>query len=265
MPDPTPEETKRTLVEVQREIQALEKALGNVMNDRWGKNVDQRLREAVIALWLAVWWLQRSYRTENITVSDELLAVTAERAAWAEISSIYELKHVSPSESEALLIGALLTGFISRKNMDDIREGTDNMQRSVAFLAQGLHLRAVRSLANSVERAVAANTSMEQVLHRANLQANALRRQRAKIITETETIRVMNAAKIHEMLQAETELGEVGVKVWRTALVGVCPICRPMHNVEVPVGALFPGVNVHYPPVHPNCRCTVIHRLPGRD
>lgn len=91
---------------------------------------------------------------------------------------------------------------------------------------------------------------------------------RAVMIARTETIRAQGEAD----LVAWKESGVVSSTVWYTALdERTCPECEPMHGVEVATGDEFlsqsdledRGISVYdggvdAPPLHPQCRCTLI-------
>ena len=98
---------------------------------------------------------------------------------------------------------------------------------------------------------------------------------RAEMIARTETIRSSNAGAVMSYQQAGIEY-----KQWFTAQDGlVCGFCQEMHNkivgvsenywamgdtmtVDVPdakpISMVFSYEDVGAPPLHPNCRCTIL-------
>ena len=80
--------------------------------------------------------------------------------------------------------------------------------------------------------------------------------QRANDIAVTETTRLYNWG----VEFGKEELGEE-TKTWYTMLdERVCEVCRPMHNVTIPIGEMFvlpTGEEVPGPPAHGRCRCEV--------
>jgi SPP1 gp7 family putative phage head morphogenesis protein len=80
--------------------------------------------------------------------------------------------------------------------------------------------------------------------------------QRARQIAVTEVTRVYAEGN----RQSWKSTGMVGANRWNTANDElVCPICGPLHNVEVPLDEGFtpdgPGEGPTAPPAHVNCRC----------
>ena len=93
------------------------------------------------------------------------------------------------------------------------------------------------------------------------------------MIAQTETIRSSNAGAVEAYAKAGIEY-----KQWFTAEDGrVCPFCYEMHGKivgvrdnyfnrgdvmeveDLPKAALvFSYEDVGYPPLHPNCRCTIL-------
>jgi len=93
---------------------------------------------------------------------------------------------------------------------------------------------------------------------------------RAESIARSETIRSSNAGAEEAFRQGGIETEE-----WYTAKdERVCDFCRQMHGVRIPVGGIFQAAgaemeiegqrlvmdygDVHYPPLHPECRCTIL-------
>ena len=93
---------------------------------------------------------------------------------------------------------------------------------------------------------------------------------RAESIARSETIRSSNAGAEEAFRQGGIETEE-----WYTAKdERVCDFCQQMHGVRIPVGGLFQAAgavmeidgqrlvmdygDVRYPPLHPECRCTIL-------
>jgi len=77
-------------------------------------------------------------------------------------------------------------------------------------------------------------------------------RVRAERIARTETIRSSNAGAVEAYRQANLHKKE-----WYAAIDGrECPECAALHQKVVGVEDMWDGVD--YPPLHPNCRCTVL-------
>lgn len=87
---------------------------------------------------------------------------------------------------------------------------------------------------------------------------------RAELIASTEVTR----AYAEGNFQAYSESGVVQRWEWRTAMdERVCPICGPLHGVQLTMGESFTGFvpddirirdDISAPPAHPRCRCWVV-------
>jgi hypothetical protein len=85
--------------------------------------------------------------------------------------------------------------------------------------------------------------------------AETLLRHRARTIARTETIRasVDGQLAVWQQAQAQGLLPNHARKRWITTPDDrLCPVCAPMHGLEVPLHQDFPG-GVSGPPRHPNC------------
>lgn len=118
-------------------------------------------------------------------------------------------------------------------------------------------------------KALPRNTSLPETL----LKRLALR---GRLIGDTEAFSAINFGRqLYYMEGVFTgALRQDTQKVWVTALdERVCPVCRPMDGLAVPVDKQFEVVfppprtkrgkkranaKLFVPPVHPNCRCTVV-------
>lgn len=88
--------------------------------------------------------------------------------------------------------------------------------------------------------------------------ADRLLRHRAETVARTEVIRASNAGQqaVWEQAQADGRIPPDAERVWIvTPDDRLCPLCAPMEGMTVSVNATFG--RVPYPPLHPNCRCTM--------
>ena len=78
---------------------------------------------------------------------------------------------------------------------------------------------------------------------------------RAELVAQAEIARAQSAAAMRQYAESGVREGE-----WSTAEdAKVCPRCDEAEAAgPVPLGALFPGVEVPMPPGHPRCRCALI-------
>lgn len=96
---------------------------------------------------------------------------------------------------------------------------------------------------------------------------------RATMVARSETIRASNAGALFSYQEAGIEWVE-----WIAAEGDACPFCRQLHGTILPAGETFVNVGgtvdaeqdgvlrsykntyepVNYPPLHPNCRCTIV-------
>lgn len=102
-----------------------------------------------------------------------------------------------------------------------------------------------------------------------------LKTSRLEKIARTETMRASNMAN----RKAWEQSWVVKEKIWYTALdERVCKSCWPMHGKKIPLKAKFYKLwdkneagetisyeNIYSPPLHPNCRCTLIPVIKEKD
>jgi SPP1 gp7 family putative phage head morphogenesis protein len=102
-----------------------------------------------------------------------------------------------------------------------------------------------------------------------------LKTSRLERIARTETMRASNMAN----RKAWERSWIVKEKIWYTALdERVCKSCWPMHGKKIPIKAKFYKLwdkneagetisyeNIYSPPLHPNCRCTLIPVIKEKD
>jgi len=80
---------------------------------------------------------------------------------------------------------------------------------------------------------------------------------RANMIARTETIRATNGGALYAYHQS----GVVKEKMWYTADdERRCPLCLKLNKKKIPFDDMFVsgGNKVQAPPLHPNCRCTIV-------
>lgn len=87
--------------------------------------------------------------------------------------------------------------------------------------------------------------------------------QRLNAFAETESMTAINFGQqiAFEEAVKRGDIPETSLKVWVTATdERVCPICKPMDGQKVPLLGKFTTKvgEVVVPPVHPNCRCTIV-------
>ena len=101
--------------------------------------------------------------------------------------------------------------------------------------------------------------------------AALLLRKRSALILQNEQEVAQNFGTQLLLMNAQKEgwLGADARKVWVTAIdERVCPVCRPMDSVAVPIndpftirghhGVLSHDVRLWVPPAHPGCRCRIV-------
>jgi SPP1 gp7 family putative phage head morphogenesis protein len=126
----------------------------------------------------------------------------------------------------------------------------------------GLTERQQMAVLNQTRSLMEQGVRPEIVQRRADEYTARLRRYRAKMIARTETIRALNGARVAGFEQAISDgyvNGDTAKMVW-VATDGACPECELLDGEEADVGEGFGEVD--YPPLHPDCRCTV-DLIPG--
>jgi len=108
-----------------------------------------------------------------------------------------------------------------------------------------------------------------KVTHRVENYAGYLSRIRAERIARTEIAFAFNRSGLDTMRSARDE-GLVRSSIVKTYLTGrderVCPFCAPLDGEIVELEQTFPGATrllpfVLSPPVHPNCRCSLLYGM----
>jgi SPP1 gp7 family putative phage head morphogenesis protein len=99
--------------------------------------------------------------------------------------------------------------------------------------------------------------------------SNFLLTRRSRNIARTETASAYNFGAFDSMRTAVADGLIDGTVVKRFATAGderVCPFCGPLDGKVVGLEETFPGLttlvpNTYAPPVHPQCRCTIIYEV----
>ena len=118
--------------------------------------------------------------------------------------------------------------------------------------------------------------SEDRVQARARTYSHRLQRQRATMIARTELASAFNYGQQNQIDQAVDggDINAIVLKRFFTALdERVCPICGPLHGVAIVHDATFPstlprvnggkGATTLTPPLHPQCRCTILWEIMG--
>jgi SPP1 gp7 family putative phage head morphogenesis protein len=145
----------------------------------------------------------------------------------------------------------------------------------------GRYLRPIIGLTEKEEGAVAklrqrlidAGKSDKHIERQVQNYSARLNRARSLRIARTETSFAYNHGSLEGIKQYQEQglITDPIIKVFRTAEdERVCPFCGPLNNKSVGVDQTFPGLtnrvpNVLVPPVHPNCRCTIIYVVLSPD
>lgn len=142
-------------------------------------------------------------------------------------------------------------GPVSRDALDIIRDATDD-------LAKGISAELSRRIRGELTRGILNNDSIGDIANRlvgAGLDAhgtpwrNALTR--AKVIARTEVARAYNQAVVERWRDEDVIVG------WQWDAImdmATCPVCADLH------GRFWAkdDSSVIFPPVHPNCRCSIL-------
>ena len=109
----------------------------------------------------------------------------------------------------------------------------------------------------------------KQVIQQTNNYQARLWRLRAERIARTETSFAYNNGSLEQMTQYQERglINDPIIKRYHTAEdERVCPWCNALNRQVIGLKETFPGYtkrlpNVFVPPVHPNCRCTIIYEV----
>jgi SPP1 gp7 family putative phage head morphogenesis protein len=117
-------------------------------------------------------------------------------------------------------------------------------------------------LRSTLAEGIAADEGIPQLKARVTTVFERATTYRAQMIARTEVLRATNFAT--ELAYKQSRI--VIAKEWLTEMDNrTCPICGPMNGQRVKLAGEFAGNNeqgertvTDYPPIHPQCRCTII-------
>lgn len=220
---------------------ATEGAARELLEKVWRKAAPTWLQIAVPALRYAI----ELGRTNNLSNAD----LEAVAAAYAE--AMGEYAHQTSAD-------ALLSGFQAQLN-----SGWDRrLAWHRAASGYGLDERGMRQYITPLLVRPTSYTTVEIPEATTQLLARLLHH-RATSLASNESYHVSQLGKVL-MWQYEASTGALpsdAMKRWVTADDElVCPVCGPLHNVAVPLDAMFEvgEYRLVCPGVHPNCRCDVV-------
>jgi hypothetical protein len=133
--------------------------------------------------------------------------------------------------------------------------------RTILRQTVGLHSRYARAVINMRARLSAKGVSGPKLDKAVDKYKDKLLTARAYCIARTETAFAESRAR-YEAWEEQMSQGELDAKLERIWITGdPCPICAALgRSGSVPMGQPFvtiEGRSVMYPPVHPNCKCTL--------
>jgi len=129
---------------------------------------------------------------------------------------------------------------------------------------------AVERRRESLQKLVDASKLTQSAADRQVLRySNFLLTRRSRNIARTETASAYNFGAFDSMRNAVADGLIDGVVVKKFSTAGderVCPFCGPLDGKVVALEETFPGIgglvpNTYVPPVHPQCRCTIIYEV----
>jgi hypothetical protein len=275
-PAPLPEgEDQRKVLKVAIGIGAAFLVYRALMHRQMPETMPANVRDSSNAAWLAIRpaWLRvaipaiyQAYNlgaTSRVTV-DELYALSE---GYAETLGSY----IHTTSTDALAEGVenqLARGWNERVAWERSKEafGLDKVQTR-SYMTRILGMKTPVGAAAEIVPAASKRAVQEMLLVR------------SEKIGETEAWQSIQTGRGLSWLYLEKRglLGGEPMKQWITAEDEmVCPTCRPLHGVTIPLGERFNsnGLEFFAPGVHPNCRCQLrlIQNLPktvskagGRD
>lgn len=124
----------------------------------------------------------------------------------------------------------------------------------------GLTQRQAQAVLNQRARDEARGLDADRIAARAQAYADRLLRRRAEMIARTELMRASNSGQLEIWRDAQQQglLGPNARKKWLVADDDrLCPACEALSGETVLLGEMF-SAGVEAPPLHPNCRCTLV-------
>lgn len=121
----------------------------------------------------------------------------------------------------------------------------------------GLDERRVAAVVRFLNGQINAGVRLDRAHKRTEAYARRLLRQRAEALARTEVQRLLHEGAIDGWLdlQRRGRIPRTAMLVWHVR-PEACPVCEPLDQVAVLLGALFPG-GYRHPPIHPNCQCVL--------
>lgn len=140
-----------------------------------------------------------------------------------------------------------------------IQEGIAPYDAAVLIKAViGLNSPQANAVMNYREELVDSGLSAENIDRQVSKYADRLLDSRSETIARTEIMGALNSGRQSEADDARAAgLLTNPVKTWQlTPDDLLCPLCEEMEGETVPIDAPFSS-GVDFPPLHPNCRCSV--------
>jgi SPP1 gp7 family putative phage head morphogenesis protein len=292
---PIPINSRDIEVELRRYMDPAEKRVARVLYSTWNAERDaikyQELRNAVRdgdldPAWIARW--KRDYANYvNTTLDPEW------RNGWVQ-GGDYTAKNVARALGVSYdfpKVGKRMDNWVSARGaeltVDLYQEQVRAVRNIVRHYAvdQGVgpkvldkYIRPVIGLTEREAAAVArrrdlltiAGLSEKEITHRTEQYSGFLLRRRAERIARTETAFAYEYGTFDGIKTAQEQglfNDYIVIKKYSTSAdERTCPFCSELDEQTIGIDETFPGVtdklpNVLVPPVHPNCRCTVIYEV----
>lgn len=177
-------------------------------------------------------------------------------AQYARTESSRLITQVNDSQREAvrnLIESSVASGRTVQETARDIRH------------VVGLRDDQVRALQNYRERiTIRGKLTVDQIERRVRRYADALVRQRGELIARTEVLAAANAGQLESWKEAKRQglLDNTYGKKWVTTPDELlCDACEAMDEQTVGFNEVFnngEGGIAQFPPLHPNCRCSMV-------
>ena len=186
--------------------------------------------------------------------SSFLFNITTEVAKWVSVIIPYERDVMLDKGAEVLEFlgtGGQLDPYTDSAVDFIRRQGTERMQ--------GINETTRDALKKELSEGIQKGEDVDTLKARVGKVYSEARGPRAEMIARTETLKATNFATV----EAYTQSGIVKRKEWLTAVdERVSEGCRLMDGQMVDQDKNFSssyyGLDLEYPPLHPNCRCTII-------
>lgn len=189
-------------------------------------------------------------------------AVAAAVSAWIGTRGSALADEVSEEQRKA--VRAMMTQFMI--------DTPEDPARAAKFVrpAIGLNLRDAAFVGSSAAALLAGGAGVSAALKVAQASASIKQGARAALIARTEGAGAFNAGIVETISTAlrttDAALKPQPRKIWVTARDElVCDRCAPLDGMEIAFGDNFDdragGTTTQTPPLHPNCRCTIVIEL----